>query len=438
MRLLAGAIAKEAGTLAAESFHSVLQRTAQSHNVSFTRYMTFMNAICRMEGDARPKSQDLIATVVGVGQRPRSLVDAYEELTGLRGYANHTLLPLAGVISPRANGALSKYQRWCPECIHPSKGVGYGMFAHVFNDVTHCRLHDAKLQRHCPECYRHQSYMASLFANPVCGFCKSVLWGRIGKQSQRSKYEMWAEDQLYGLAAYLTDLDRPRPNATWMRDAADTIHQLGMDAWGRLKGADSFQARLMRKSPKHGFQMPTLLWLAAHHSTTLVEVILRPNEVLTGVFPNLRPIRRKASVRHAATTAKWPLFRDVVRALLASGEGVRLPSSETLSALIGVGNILWAKDRELALRYNEERASYANGPLAAACDRAFSERVLRNLPDKRVAHYRLERILSRRCVPIPQVAMEEIDRAVQIVTDVLGPRFEFDPEELGIPLATIR
>lgn len=430
MRLLAGVNPLASATCEAESFHSVLQRTALAHNVSFTRLIVFLNAVCHQRVDARPRTTDLVASVLGPGVRSQSLVDAYEELTGKTGLANHTLLPLAGVIATRAKGAYIGYQRWCPVCIDPDKGIGYGMLAHTLRGVNSCKAHGARLQWFCPNCLRHQTYMAMLFARPFCSSCKAPLWKSADPTISRPAYESWAEDQLYDMVAYLTDADRPRPSTHWMQDAADTLRRLGAQIGQGLRGVDRPQAAILRRAPKHGFQLPTLLWLAAYHSTSLVEVILRPNEALSAIIPHLEHVRRAPSQRRVFSETRWNLLQSAVSALLEAGAAVRLPALDTVSALIGGGGI-WVRQPALAKHYNQARAGYACAKLSLACDQMFVEELLQRRSNV-VASFAVERILVRKKRPIPPRVAAQVKKAAEIVSGVVGRIVTTSPHEIGL------
>lgn len=433
MRLIAKLEANGAGTPFAESFHSLLQRTAATHNVKFSRFLTFLQAMRPRARDNGLKREDVVAVLTGTSPGAREVVSTYRELSGACDITGHTLLPLAGVISPRANAAFSRAQRWCPLCLHPDNGTGYGMLAHLLKQVDYCLLHGVRLQHYCPGCFKRQTYMAMLAIKPECVSCGTPLWAKDAPtpKVERSRYQSWAEEQLYQLVSYLSDPERPRPSADWMAEAGATLKSLGHEAIGRVKGADAAQAKLLRRPPKYGYQVPTLLWLAANHSTSLVEVVLRPNEVLTGVFPQLEPVRRSSVKKHMWIVEKWPQCRALVSALLNAECAAKLPSLATLSALMGVSDTLWYRDRALSLRYNAARARQVRGLLAAVCDKEFAILVLPHLPDRKVKHYALQRILARKDIRLaPDLALS-VMKAAGIARKVLGQRISIPVELLG-------
>lgn len=429
MTILAPIKPVAAGTPHAESFHSLLQRTAAAHNVSFSRLLKFLHAMRGDGSTAGLKGLEVLAGLAGTGSVTRELVSTHEKLSGTADLAGHTLLPLSGVISPRANGAFAKTQRWCPICIHPDKGTGYGMFAHLFAAVTNCQTHDVRLEEFCAVCYRPQTSLAVLIARPECTTCRAPLWKKVTGPRVRTHYDAWAEHQLYSLVAALSDAALPAPSTDWISETGDTLRRLSEEARGRMKGVDAAQARLLRRPPTYGFKLPTLLWLAATHSTTLLEVVLRPNEVLSGVFPQLEPVRRCLSPKQMHSIIKRPLYRELLLALLKREHEVQLPSAATLAALLGTG-VPSSGERDLLRRYSAARASQFRGSIAWACDREFAKLVLPHLPDKRVKHLALERILARKPRVLSPGLKQNVANAVDITRGVLGRVVTVSPDTL--------
>lgn len=417
MKILAPLEAMSAGTPYAESFHSVLQRLAATHNVSFTRLLTFIKAI--NETSTRARVFDLAGSLMGTGAGARGLVATYHELSGAPDLTGHTLLYLANVISPRATWAFTPSQRWCPICINPDKAEGYGQFAHMLRQVHSCRLHNMRLRSLCPECDRPQSYIASIALHPLCSHCRAPLWTKSSDGAALSRYDAWAEGQLYELVGYLSDRDRAKPSGTWLVDAADTLRQLGDEAIARFQGRDSSQAKLLRRQPKYGYSLPILLWLAATHSTNLVDIILRPREVLSGVFPQLAPVRRQGERRYVSPAEGWQILEELARRLISQQPDVWLPALSTLSPLLGFEG-LYARNRELTLRYNKARAQQVRGAIALECDRRFVLLALEGLSVRKVKHYALERILSRKQRELPAVHQEMVAKAAEIARAGIG------------------
>lgn len=435
MRVLASLEPVGAGTDCAESFHSVLQRTASAHQVSLTKLILFLKAAGNFTTLSFPKGFDLIAATTGTGSFTRSLVKSFESLSRCDGLESHTLLPLSGVLSPRATTALHPVQRWCPLCVDPANENRYGMLAWALRSVTQCPLHRVSLLERCQRCFRHQTYRVALILDPHCRHCGAPLWGKgNGTISDRTSYRSWAEYQLFEMVAFLSTPGREMPSAHWLNDNAELLSELGRDAIGKFRRQDARQASLLRRLPDHGLQLNTLLWLAANHSARLVDVILRPREVLTGVFPNLEPIARAIPKRRAYARSQWTLYRETALKLLEAGERVYLPAQATLAALFRI-SVPWNYDPSLARLYRNARLSSvrpASGPVAGAHDRLFLVKVIERQESEYANDFNVAQILSRRSIEVSDCLSQRIASAAEIVRGVIGRTIELKPSDIGL------
>jgi hypothetical protein len=420
-----------AGTAYAESFHSLLQRTAFTHNVRMRRILRFVSAMRRTEVQCAPLGAGMAASLLGTGQVVRQMVDAFEELGGAPNVIKHTFYELSPVLSHRAIGLLATGQRWCPACIHPDSGIGYSPLAHSLKSVVNCRIHECRLESRCPSCSRAMSYTNCLFSEPRCRSCGAKLWINRRDPLQLGSYTEWVESQMYSLVAHVSNVNRPHIDSNWMDRAGQVLGQLVVDAKGRIGSSASKHVQRLRRSPRSGLRLSTVIWLAASHSTTVIDVLLRPNEVLTGVFPNLPEVHRHVPRRQAVKPEWWSKFRLIVRALLESKETCYLPGMATLSAITGANeSYFWSQDRELYREYSRNRRLQKFGQ-KLACDRELVARIIASLPVGGTDHFSLEGVLARRSARLPAATLENIENTVGIALKVIGRRICIPPVELS-------
>lgn len=429
------------GTECAESFHSILQRTASAHQVTLANLLLLLKAASDVAGLKFPRGHDLVATTSGTGMVTRSLVQSLEQLGCSDGLESHTLLPLAGVLSPRANSAFHRTQRWCPICIDPANEDRYGMLAWLLRSVKRCPLHGIPLATSCPQCYRGQTYRAMLIVRPYCNRCGAPLWRACNRNIVGDiGYDAWAERQILELVSFLSTPGRARASESWLSDNAELLGELGRDAIGKFKGPEARQVALLRRLPQRGLQLNTLLWLAANHSTRLVDLILRPKEVLTGVFPNLEPIPRAIPKRRMRVASQWALYREAIMKLLDAGGETYLPAQTTLAALFRIA-VPWSKDPILANRYTNARLRSPwpmRGSAAGAHDRLFLMEVIEGAEGDYVNDINIVWILSRRRIEVPDNLRRQISYAAELIRGVIGRTISLNPVNLGLPKGSFR
>lgn len=433
MRILASPTPLGAGTACAESFLSVLQRTAAVHHVGLPVLLRFIRAMNSEAGASCPKEVNLASATTGVGMQTRQLVCIHAKLSDSPPLNGHTLLPLAGVISPRANGIFIQHQRWCPVCLDPDN-ERYGMLAWLLRPIAHCPLHGVSLEEFCGNCYRSQSNGAMLITHPYCARCGSPLWKRRRWSHAQKRYDAWVESQMLDLIGYLSDPERPMPQSDWFESYELLLRRLGNEAVGRFKGADAEQSKLLRRLPQFGLHVNTLLWLAANHSTNLIDVVLRPNEVLAEVFPNLEAIPRVVPIRTRYAQSQWQLYQRVATTLIQADGDVYLPSQATLGALLRV-RTRRDRDAELARRYRQARTRSGDptsGWTSAAYDRLFVLELQRIGEIESANDFLISHILSRSPVDAPLEVSDRITRAAKLVHHVLGKTVRLSTKELGL------
>jgi len=419
MRILASAPPVGAGTDCAESFLSILQRVAFAHSVRLQELVRFLKGVGRVDEVPYPKRKTLVVMAAGAGEQTRRLVGAYAELGCTPGVERHSLLALAGILSVRARADYSTTQRWCPSCLEMESEDRYGMLAWLFPGVNRCPRHNVLLESTCPECRREQSYWAMLSVDPRCKYCESPLGGHGRLAPPESNYAAWSERQILDLIAYLSDEDRPRPSNVWLGEHLHLFRLLGEEAAGKFKREDVFHVKALKSPPVHGFHLSTLLWLASNHSANLVDVILRPNEVLTGVFPNLEPVHKAASRPQQIANVRWPIYQKALFKLLEAQDRVYLPSQVVLSKLFRVSSI-WFRDKGLAKTYTKARlrAGLTMGPHAGGCDRHFVFMTLGRVKRHAARNFDIDCILARREIDLPKHLMERIADAAKLIQPV--------------------
>lgn len=438
MRMLASPTPLGAGTACAESFLSVLQRTATVHHVSLPVLLRFLRAMNSEAGASCPKEINLASATTGTGMQTRQLVCIHAKLSDSPPLNGHTLLPLAGVISPRANGIFIQHQRWCPVCLDPDN-ERYGMLAWLLRPIAHCPLHGVLLEEFCGNCYRSQSNGAMLITHPYCVRCGSPLWKRRRWSHAQKRYDDWVESQMFDLIGYLSDPERPRPQSNWFETYELLLRRLGNEAIGRFRGVGAEQSKLLRRLPQFGLHVNTLLWLAANHSTNLIDVVLRPNEVLAEVFPNLEAIPRVVPIRSRYAQSQLSLCQRISTALIQSRGDVYLPSQATLAALLRLP--VWCgRDVKLARRYSQARARNGDptmGRTSAAYDRLFVLELLRLGELESRNDFLVARILARNPIDAPSEVSDRIEKAAKLVHHALGRVVKLSTEELGLESSQI-
>lgn len=439
MRILASPTPLGAGTACAESFLSVLQRTAAVHHVGLPVLLRFLRAMNSEAGASCPKEINLASATTGTGMQTRQLVCIHAKLSDSPQLNGHTLLPLAGVISPRANGIFIQHQRWCPVCLDPDN-ERYGMLAWLLRPIAHCPLHGVSLEEFCENCYRSQSNGAMLITHPYCVRCGSPLWKRRRWSHAQKRYDAWVESQMFDLIGYLSDPERPRPQSNWFETYELLLRRLGNEAVGRFRGVGAEQSKLLRRLPQFGLHVNTLLWLAANHSTNLIDVVLRPNEVLAEVFPNLEAIPRVVPIRTRYAESQWHLYQRAVTTLIQADGDVYLPSQATLGALLRVRT---RRDRnaELARRYRRARTRSGDptyGWTSAAYDRLFLLEIMRMGEIESANDFLIVHILARSPIDPPSEVRDRITKAAKLVHHVLGRTVKLSTGELGLKSKTIK
>lgn len=420
------------GSENAESFHSLLLRTSSAHSVKMSKLLELIGGIRNSEAHYVARGKSLAASLLGTGKVVSQTVAAFEMLGGSPSSICHTLYDLFPVLSHRAIGLLEIKQRWCPECLHPDTGTGYGLLAHSLRGVQNCRLHGYRLESHCLSCYQATYYGVNLVAEPKCRSCGSRLWVRKRAPVSNDHFSSWVEAQMYSVVEYVSSIEKPQIDFCWMRQAEGVLKQLVVDSIGKTVGSGSRHIRLLRNNAQHGLTMATILWLAASHSTSVIDVMLRPNEALTGVFPGLPEIPRKVSHRCRRRANHWPKTRTLLLGLMELDDEFYLPSMATLCAVTGVNEAyVWNKDAELSRSYNRKR-KLQNHRNKTACDREYVVRVAPLLFVVDANRYALQEVSARKPVQLPSLTLRAIEATVEITLSVIGRQISIPPSEFGM------
>lgn len=419
------------GSENAESFHSLLLRTATAHGVKIGKLLDLIGAIRSSEVQCAPRGKGIAASLLGTGKVVQQMVAAYEALGGSPSAIRHTFYELFPVLSHRAIGLLEKRQRWCPACLDPDRGTGYGLLAHSLCGVANCRIHGCRLESHCLSCGQGTYHATNFIAEPKCTSCGAMLWNIKRDPVPQDRYAAWIEAQMYSIVEYVSDIDKPQIEVSWMSQAGWVLKQLIAEAKGKTDAFGRSHIWMLRNLGPQGLRISTILWLAASHSTSAVDVMLRPREVLTGVFPNLPAIPRRVSHRCRGRANHWPKTRSLLLSLMEACNACYLPSIATLSALTGVNeSYVWCKDGDLFRYYNSKRKMQKHKH-KVACDREYVVKTISLLPALNSNLYALREVLSRREAGLPDVTLKEIEAAVELTLGVVGRQIRIPPCELG-------
>lgn len=258
-----------------------------------------------------------------------------------------------------------------------------------------------------------------------------MLWNIKRDPVPQDRYAAWIEAQMYSIVEYVSDIDKPQIEVSWMSQAGWVLKQLIAEAKGKTDAFGRSHIWMLRNLGPQGLRISTILWLAASHSTSAVDVMLRPREVLTGVFPNLPAIPRRVSHRCRGRANHWPKTRSLLLSLMEACNACYLPSIATLSALTGVNeSYVWCKDGDLFRYYNSKRKMQKHKH-KVACDREYVVKTISLLPALNSNLYALREVLSRREAGLPDVTLKEIEAAVELTLGVVGRQIRIPPCELG-------
>lgn len=147
------------GSHAPESLTSYLIRLAAAHGFctwgflvrEFAQFYPHQSLVserghCDLFGSAA-------ATLNGVGNTARRVVEFVNPLVGRQDLESLTLLPFAEVIAARCS--VRKIAKWCPECFSDwskDRKVLHEPLLWYLNLVKSCHLHQTKLESACPKC----------------------------------------------------------------------------------------------------------------------------------------------------------------------------------------------------------------------------------------------------------------------------------------------
>lgn len=417
MRILAPISQYAPGTAHAESLLSVYHRIAFTHNVSFERLRKFLGAAAGFNAAGRVHGDDIVSGVMGVRGRARGMAAWAERLSAVPDLSGHTLQCLHGVLSPRSAGALVTRLRWCNECIDEHSGVGYGMFAHLLAGIDVCPSHGCLLESWCPHCQRAQRPTFPIWLTRSCGYCAQNLSRPSTRFVRLGSGNPWVREQLLNLVTYLSDSSSLKPKIDWFIRYKPFLIGLGHSAIGRLNRVDSLEARALARPPLHGLSLPTILWLAVRHSTSITEVLLRPTEVLSELIPGLARIPRVKSYANRYSEEAWIRFKYLMKRLLSNQEVAYLPPLDLLAELMGFETFVH-RDPPLFRKYNGVRASLSATP--RAIDFACIQFFLLQLGDIAPRTVMNARYLARRVIPLSVDDRVRVSRTVSIFALIRG------------------
>lgn len=301
------------GTLAVESLHSLLQRTANSYRVSM-RTLLRLAAVDPHEGRIYKRSFNVPSDVLGVNVTATRLIDGCEILSSRKDLRSTSLAGLRAVIG-HGSGLFALRFRFCPDCADPARGLGYGMLAHQLLYVGHCPIHGTALIECCLSCTLPISISQDVYRGPICPRCGDRLWTQRVIPPTRSSTFLWRESQVLMLMQFATAdsfvLDLPN----WAHEFRSELQLLSTNA----QGYDVIERTMIKESAKRAIPHPLrstvdeLLRLAMIQACDVTDIIQRPKESLS---PRLPHFQRAAAFRVQRPRKKRSIWLEVKKMLV--------------------------------------------------------------------------------------------------------------------------
>lgn len=317
-------------TDAVESIHSLLHRTAYAYRVSVQRLQVLVSA---EKHDARiyQRSFKVPGDVLGLNVAAARLIEGSEILSGRKDMRSTSLNRLGSVLG-HGSGLVARRFRFCPDCIDPIRGLGYGMLAHQLLYVGHCPVHGTALIERCLSCAAQISIAHDFCREPVCKHCGDRLWTQRLTPPPRPKSFYWREAQILALMQLAPDDSRTIISSSWPADFRSEVRFLSKSS----QGYDLLERKMIREAAKRVVPHPLrstvdeLLRIAMIQACDVTDLILRPKESLS---PRLPDIRRSAAFRVQRLRKQRSLWEDVRRMiveLMKTEEMLTLPSKRSL------------------------------------------------------------------------------------------------------------
>lgn len=329
------------GTVYLESFVSLLHRIAQMYRVRTVSLVRLLAALETGRG-YQPQNVDSQVRLLGHSDFAVRMVSALDTLEGRaqesRRAVTGTLLPLRGVLSRNGVGLFSKESRWCPECLDPDRGTGYGLLAHELLRILHCPLHGAVLIESCTVCGTVRRPIPDSSSGRYCRVCGDKLWLQSGRPTDQDDYARWAEQQTLALVELVASPDRTIPAENWFREFSEGLAALNSSPRKEYSDKERKFFRYVAKQPRFANAEPlprweTLLRVAALQSISATDLIQYPKQSFTLRLLPSGELPFKPAGRVNTSSVRSLAFENLLRRLLETPEDNTLPSVNNLKTL---------------------------------------------------------------------------------------------------------
>lgn len=196
-----------------ESLSSLIVRIARAHSVSprdmlfeiVARHYDEIGRICK-----GTFFRHYSAPINGLGKYAELFSTAISNLASLPHISRHTLLPLRNTLASQGSPVIHQGQRWCADClrdmvvsdIEPHRPLLWSLAA-----VTHCPIHQRRLDERCPCCDAEQPVIPRWPDLDYCDSCRSSLLSATPTVQSTGNLSELDERAKWNLRAYLDLLE---------------------------------------------------------------------------------------------------------------------------------------------------------------------------------------------------------------------------------------
>ena len=321
-------------------------------------------------------SQKSIATQIpflAYSETTLTLVTQFGRLTETTGYGNHTFLKLRHVLAKTCNCVIEEHYQWCPECIHPQSGIGYGLLAHALAGLYTCPLHRRRLRSRCVSCGRR---LRASHASPLrteCPYCQSPLWLSVCGEQIAGPPDR-CEQQLLDALAYVSDPDLPPPASNWGEELQAGLEFLSRGpACGSYERKELQELRRRLRKQQDRLTLPTLMRLADIQMLEIRTLLMTPKEAFSARLPQMGAVRREAKFRQSKPLDLWFALRRTAVELIELPPVELLPGWGSICELAGVTDSgFWQRFPSVCADYQISRRVRLSGRHSSPVARLFA------------------------------------------------------------------
>lgn len=188
-------------------------------------------------------------TINGYGKYARmatSLLARHSHVT----FKSMTLLELAELFPHNGEGTLSRYPKWCADCLCDQARSGKRPHLKLAWSLEHyrvCHVHKVPLSERCPACGSLQSFFPIYPSVTHCNSCdRSLLAAPVeieqAEFSTPNQFDLWCANTLMDLVVRRAELGAQGSMVAFRRNVADIVHRLSPGNKKRLCESVGLQA----------------------------------------------------------------------------------------------------------------------------------------------------------------------------------------------------